>query len=111
MSPIQISMNRDVLSAIDRLMASLCNVMEMPVDVNKRSLLSISRDVEVVIHRRARAVSCQGKNAKKMHKVKLKYHEAAVLEVLLRASSNTEVEPYNRFSFRSIADQLNQKLA
>lgn len=52
-----------------------------------------------------------GSITRKKYKIKLKYHEAVILEKFLVDILNNESDPYNANLGRTIASQINQKLA
>jgi len=48
---------------------------------------------------------------RKRYKVKFKYHECVILEKFVLDVLNKEIDPFNANLARSIANQVNQKLA
>jgi hypothetical protein len=110
---IELKLKADEINYLDckTVLTMAINPNELLKD--KRSAYSIMLDVSDKIQAKAKTINRKTTlfDAKKTHKISLKWHEAETLEQYIDVFSTYQDDNYNKNIARKIIAQLNQKLA
>ena len=109
---IDLRLSIDEIEYVKRLIDLTRDVQVLKTDRNQLFLFSIVLDIGQKIDKRAMSLeSVFPATSRKRYKMKFKYHEASILEQFILNIQIIETNPHNQNMARSIANQLNQKLA
>lgn len=109
---IELRFTIDEIGYVKRLIDLTRNVQVVKSDKNQLFLFSIVLDIGLKMDKKDLALeSVFPATSRKRYKMKFKYHEASILEQFILNIQTTETDPYCINMARSIANQLNQKLA
>lgn len=109
---IELKLNNDTIVAINELLSYVYD-MEKSNDKKVNVYRSIGFDLADKFDSKAKQLVKKSTlfDAKKKHKITLKYYEAWALEIILRELFTMSDDHYNRFRVNLVIDNLNQKLA
>jgi hypothetical protein len=110
---IELKFTTDELGYLDQKTALTLGIIPKTLPKEKRTAYSIMLDVADKLASKNKTVmrSATIFDAKKKHKITLKYHEAETLEAYIDAFSSYQDDEYSKNLARKIIAQINQKLA